>query len=423
MEIYVVQFGDDIESIANRYGISVERLISDNGLTNPHALVVGQALVILYPKETYTVKSGDTLESIAERNEISLMQLLRNNPFLYDREYIYQDETFVISYNTVRDIQTNSYTDFSLNQDILSRALPYLTYISIYSYRIANSGIISNYDDTTIIKMAKQYDTIPLLTISALSPVGEINIEFLYELLLDNELHEKLINEVLQILRSKGYMGANLIITEITHYNQSIYINIIEKISKILRSNGYIFMITISPDELADIALNYNRISLFVDMIIYRQNIWPLQKKPPAPISSISLIRPFIENVISNVSPKLISIGKPLVGLDWIIPYKPDSKANLISLNTIFNLAYEQNAVIQFDEMSQTPYFYYNRPTEGANEQHIVWFTDARSIKALSDVILDYDIGSTGGWNLRSNYQPLFSIIAATFNVIKLPIQ
>src|SRR5690554_3585477 len=92
MEIYIVQHGDTIESIANKFGLSIERLISDNGLINPLSLVEGQALVILHPKTTYTVKTGDTLETIAVNNGISLMELFRNNPFLYDRQYLYQDE-------------------------------------------------------------------------------------------------------------------------------------------------------------------------------------------------------------------------------------------------------------------------------------------------------------------------------------------
>lgn len=98
MEIYIVKHGDNIESIANKYGITVERLITDNGLINPQSLVIGQALVILKPKITYTVMSGDTLESIANINHISLMQLIRNNPFLYDREFIYPGEGLVIQY-------------------------------------------------------------------------------------------------------------------------------------------------------------------------------------------------------------------------------------------------------------------------------------------------------------------------------------
>lgn len=425
MEIYVVQHGDDIESISDRYGISVERLISDNGLKNPNTLAVGQTLVILYPKETYTVKLGDTLETIADQNGISLQQLLRNNAFLYDREYIYEGETLVISFNTVRDTTTNGYTDATLSQDTLSRALPYLTYISIYSYRIAsdNSSIISYYDDSTILKMAKQYDTIPLLMISALSQTEDIKIDYLYELLLNNELQDKLMNETLQILRSKQYMGANLVINYLTDYNQSLYLNVIKKISALLRNEGYIFMVTINPQFSSEVNVDYSSISEFVDRIIFLESIWTMQKQPPAPISNISLIKPFIENVTSNVSPNLISIGKPLIGYDWIIPFTPGSSAVLMSLNSTINLAYDLKAVIQLDETSQTPYFYYNKSINEVNEQHIVWFLDARSIKALDDVIIDYGLIGTGLWNLRSYYQQLFSIIAATFNIIKYPFQ
>lgn len=425
MEIYVVQYGDDIESIANRYGISVERLVSDNGLTNPNRLVIGQTLIILHPKEIYTVKSGDTLKTIAEQNGISLMQLLRNNPFLYGREYIYENETLVISFNTIRDIQTNAFTDETLSQDTLSIALPYLTYLSIYSYRINydTASIITYFDDTPIIKMAKQYDTTPLLMISALSLTGEINLDHLYELLLDNALQNELIREAYQILKSKEYMGVNFVLSYITDFNQSLYLNVIEKISLILRNEGYLFMVTINPNFSAGVSIDYKSISLLVDRIILLENLWPKLKQPPGPISNISLIRPYIENVTSEVSSNFFSIGKPLIAINWITTYDPNSKTFIMSLNSAIELAYDENSEIQLDEVSQTPYFYYNGPIERINEEHVVWFIDARSIKAANDVILDYDLLGTGLWNLRSYYQQLFSIIAATFNIVKFPLQ
>ena len=42
MLIHVVQQGETIETIANYYGISVMRLISDNGLKRTENLVIGQ---------------------------------------------------------------------------------------------------------------------------------------------------------------------------------------------------------------------------------------------------------------------------------------------------------------------------------------------------------------------------------------------
>ncbi|MDI9509849.1 MAG: LysM peptidoglycan-binding domain-containing protein [Bacillota bacterium] len=425
MEIYIVQHGDSVESIADRYGISVERLISDNGISNPKILVVGQALVILIPKETYIVKPGDSLEAIASANGISIMQLLRNNPFLYNREYIYENESLVISFNTKGKIQTHAFTDAPLSQDTLYRALPYLTYISVYNYRVSyeTSSILNMYDDTNIVELAKRYSTIPLLMISALSLTGSINLEHLYALLLNNQLQDKLIDEAFEILRLSEYKGVNLAISYITDYNQGLYFSIIEKISKILRNTGYIFMVTISPNFSAEVNIDYSKISLYVDRIIFVENIWPKQAQEPAPVSNVSLIRPFIENVTRTISPSMISIGKPLIGYDWSIPFTPGSLAHILSLSSIISLAYEENAEIQLDEESQTPYFTYTRPSDRFNLHNIVWFIDARSIKALNDLILEYSLIGTGLWNLRNYYQKLFSIITATFDITKLPLK
>ena len=46
MEIYVVKSGDNVDSIAGAYGVSVESIIYDNQLVYPYPLAVGQALLI-----------------------------------------------------------------------------------------------------------------------------------------------------------------------------------------------------------------------------------------------------------------------------------------------------------------------------------------------------------------------------------------
>ena len=58
MIIHVVQQGDTIESIAERYGVSVTRLIIDNGLEEPDHLVIGQSIIVAFPELTYTVQEG-----------------------------------------------------------------------------------------------------------------------------------------------------------------------------------------------------------------------------------------------------------------------------------------------------------------------------------------------------------------------------
>lgn len=425
MDIYVVQPGDTINSIASTFGISTERLITDNGLINPNTLVTGQALIILHPKETYIVQENDTLATIADSHNISLLQLVRNNPFLYDRQYIQPGESLVIAYNTSKDIEVHGYTYVFINKDILTRSLPYLTYLSIYNYQAIENAIIAiENNDDEIIEFAKRYDTIPLLMISTFSPTEQLDVEYAYQLLLDYDEQDKLIKDLLQIIETKGYSGINFVIGNITSYNQSLYLKAFTKISKALKDAGYYFVLSISSDyskrsnSEAFTNIDFKSIGLLVDRIIFIQDFWVRKMQPPSPVSNISLIRPLIEHVNSQTND--ISIGKPLVAFDWELPYSPGlSEINTLSLNSAITLAYEQRATIQLDEESQTPFYTYNRASARTVVGHIVWFIDARSIRALDDVIMDNNLTSTGLWYIAAYNQQLFSSINANYSIIK----
>lgn len=144
--------------------------------------------------------------------------------------------------------------------------------------------------------------------------------------------------------------------------------------------------------------------------------------EPPSPVSNILLLREFINFVTTKVSHDMISVGKPIIGYDWELPYAPGiSKVNSMTLSSAIALAYDQGVMIQFDEDSQTPYFYYVSSNRGIPQNHIVWFIDTRSIKALDKLIIDYDLIGSGIWNITSFYQQMWSAINATFYIVKLP--
>jgi LysM repeat protein len=87
---YVVQSGDTLGGIAFRYGLGPWALLQANGLRGPHELVLGQNLVIpaadgSLPEtdpevaEIYVVQQGDTLRGIAERFETSSFAIASTN--------------------------------------------------------------------------------------------------------------------------------------------------------------------------------------------------------------------------------------------------------------------------------------------------------------------------------------------------------
>lgn len=74
--VYTVKSGDTLWSVAKKFGISVDELKKVNNLTS-NSLSIGQKLVIPSEKETtnknvYTVQSGDTLYSIAKKYDVSV---------------------------------------------------------------------------------------------------------------------------------------------------------------------------------------------------------------------------------------------------------------------------------------------------------------------------------------------------------------
>ena len=82
-----VKSGDTISGLADRYGVSVERLMRANGIRNSNHVEVGQTLrlpsgargVVSAGQGRHTVKGGDTLGGIAARYRVSSRDLIAIN--------------------------------------------------------------------------------------------------------------------------------------------------------------------------------------------------------------------------------------------------------------------------------------------------------------------------------------------------------
>jgi murein DD-endopeptidase MepM/ murein hydrolase activator NlpD len=78
---YTVQTGDNVSSIAEQFGVSVETVLWNNGNLedNPDYLGLGDVLTILPVSGVYhTVADGDTLESIAEQYKAKVEDIIEH---------------------------------------------------------------------------------------------------------------------------------------------------------------------------------------------------------------------------------------------------------------------------------------------------------------------------------------------------------
>jgi spore germination protein len=429
MIIHVVQQGETINSIADHYGMSVEQLLQDNNLPNPGNLVVGQSIVIAPPEQTYTVQEGDTLEEIATVYNVSVMQLLRNNPFLSDREYIYPGETLVIRYNNTKGSVTVHGNSFPfINIDILKKTLPYLTYLSVVNYTATTEGeIMSSYDDTLIIQLAKDYKVLPLMLLSTFTLIGEANLRVAYDLLINKDFQNKQIDNILNILRTKGYRGVNLSFQYVNASTLSYYESYLENVFNRLNEEGYSVFATVTPDfSVVDQVVNfdlvdYSIMNQYANSIIFMNYEWATILSAPSPITSISSAQVFLDYIKNSVSLDKVVIGIPTIGYDWQLPFLAGvSEVTSLTMNNAITLASVVDTEIQFDEVSQTPYYFYSVNINNSQRQHVVWFIDARSIKALAELVSTNNLLGSGVWNIMEFNSQLWLIFNTQYEIVKI---
>jgi spore germination protein len=428
MDIHVVQPGETIYSIADKYKVSPTRLIQDNGLIEPFRLVIGQTIVIVYPEQTYTVSEGDSIDSIAKAQGVSLMQLLRNNPFLFDRKFIYPGETLVISYKPSNiKISTNGYTNPYMNRDILRKTLPYLTYLSVFGYRTTAEAEIIGIDDTEIIQIAKEYGVAPIMLLSTVTGQGIGNIEAIYSILNSEALMDQHIEDILNILRAKGYYGINITLQYLNTENTQFYETYITKLVNSLNSENYMVFVTLSPNiiynpnETAFERIDYSGLGQAANGITLLSYNWGYSYGAPAPVTSVMLLRTFYDYAVTLIPPAKIFLGIPLMGYDWELPYVVGiSRANSLTYDTAITLAGNFNATIQFDEISQTPFFEYVDMQSVIPIQHIVWFIDARSIDALVKLVPGYGFQGIGIWNIMYFFSQMWLVINSQYEIEKI---
>lgn len=422
MLIHVVQTNETINSIADKYGVSVTRLVQENDLTNPDNLVVGQSILIVYPEKTYTVKVDDTLVDIANDNGVTVMQMLRNNPYLLDREALYPGETLVVSYGDekIRDITTNGYVYPFVNKAILRKNLLYLTYLSIFSYTLKPNGEINDIDDNDIIHLAKFYGVAPIMVLSNISQEGTIDKEVLHNILISQNMKNNLIDNIFKILKTKGYYGINIDTPYVLEEDRELYIEFISLITESFNKEGYKVFVTITPDSFkSDTGYNetidFSTLGNIANGITLISYSWGYSESSIGGVP-LYLQETLLEFMLRQIPPEKTSIGITNIGYIMGLPFEAGvTRASSISVANAYLLASNVDAKINFNNVNLLSYFYIMNP-----DNYYVYFHDIRAIEALFNLVTKYDLDGVDIWNAM-NFLPQACLLLNTqFRILKV---
>ena len=427
MIIYIVHPGDTIYSIAEIYGVPVERLILDNGLTNPNNLVEGQSIVIVYPKQIYTVQDGDSLESIAKTYHVTVEQLLRNNPSLSGRNYIYPGETIIIDYDVekIGDISTNGYVYPYINLDLLRKILPYLTYLTLFTYGLTPDGELIQIDDTDIIQIAKEYKVAPLMLISTVLSVGDFSTELTHAILSSKSIQDYLITNIITNMKVKGYFGLYINFGFILIEDSLAYVDFITVLTNRLAEEGFEVCVALAPnitDQSGTIyeGHDYEGLGHAVTAVLLMTYDWGKALGPFTSVAPVNMMREVFDYSVTKISPAKTYIGIPTYGYDWTLqPKNGITIVHFLSNEAAINLAIEKKTEIHYDEVSQAPFYYYTENYGTNIINHIVWFEDARSIDAKVRLVPEYGFRGISILNVMSDFPQLWLVINTQYQIRK----
>ncbi len=423
MELYIVKSGDTVHQIARRYSTSADAIIFANQLQNPNVLSVGQALVIPNSEPRHAVNRGDTLYSIARRYDVNLSRLIAANPQIANPNRIYPGQTVAIPTDgrQMREIIVNGYitdaTDSTLNA-----TLPYLTFLSPFSYR---SDLLGNLTPTfnLDITLSAGQRTANLLTLTNLLDAGGFSGQIAHAILTDSDVQDKFLENVEALLRQGGWYGINVDFEYIYQFDRDSYNQFLRRLTQRMHQLGYIVVTALAP-KLSDnqqgllySAHDYAFHGQTADYVILMTYEWGYTYGPAMAVAPLDKVRQVLDYATQVIPAEHILMGVPNYGYDWTLPFAQGTAARSLSNIDAVTLAGQVKAGIQYDQTAQSPFFRYY---DGDSRQHEVWFEDARSLRGKYSLVNEYGLAGVSFWNLNNLFRTNFIVLESMFSVEKV---
>lgn len=368
MVIYTVRAGDTIDNIASRYGISADDIAYDNQIPFPYALAVGASLLLT--QASYTLTSEDILVS-----------------------------------NSGRPAYSGGYAYPFISRWVLEQTLPYLTDLFIFSYGFTVEGTLipPALDDTFMITLAKNYGVAPILTLTPFGPDGMFSNYLITRVVNDETAKAQLIEELVNQITERGFEGVDIDFEYILAEDRIPFAEFVSEVRTSINALGYPVSVALAP-KISDTQTgllyegkDYALLGEAADYVLLMTYEWGYTFGPAMAVAPLNKVREVVEYALTKIPAEKINLGIPNYGYDWTLPFvRGTSKAQNIGNIEAVQIAIAQGAQIQFDAVSQSPFFTYVQ--NGLT--HEVWFEDVRSIHAKFGLVQEYGLRGMSYWQI-----------------------
>lgn len=378
MEIYVVNPGDTVDSIATENGVPVDTILYNNQLEYPYELAVGQALLL---SKGEGEQGGKTVE-------------------------------------------VNGYAYPFIQRDVLDQTLPYLSDLSVFSYGFTTEGdlIFPTLDDTFMIEAALTVGVSPVLTLTPIGPDGRFSNYLITSMVNDPDAWGNIIRQLVATVQEKGFQGVDIDFEYILAEDAEAFAEFVGNVRLAINEIGYPVSVALAPKTSDDqpgllyAGKNYALLGEAADKVLLMTYEWGYTYGPPMAVAPINKVREVVEYALTRIPAYKVNLGIPNYGYDWPLPFEQGvTAAKTIGNIEAVRIAIENDAQIQFDTTAMSPYFRYVK--DGV--EHEVWFEDVRSMEAKFNLVREFDLRGMGYWQIMKLFRANWLLLSDRFLIRK----
>ncbi|MFJ8247444.1 LysM peptidoglycan-binding domain-containing protein [Peribacillus asahii] len=404
MTVHVVQKGESLWQIANRYQVPVSTIVEVNGLPSANAIIPGLALYI--PDEAivqirpYTVKAGDTFLQLANRFNTTIEAILQANPRI-DPSQLYIGQRLLIPTPLKPQIETLGFIIPYSPQSILPilRTLSNsLTYIAVVSYSFTTQGYAYVLlDDTEVVRESNKLGVTTLLMIRNFTSEG-FDAELAGNVFANPVYRRNLIDSLLRFVNEKEYDGVSLDIEFIPPARRREFNTFLNELKtalgpRILHVNVHAKTEDLPTNRIVG-AYDYQSIGAIADVVAVMTIDYGYPGGPPNPVAPLWWMDQIVRYATSLIDSRKVQIAFPLYGYDWRVI---DNTTTALSVNGAQNQAISANTVIEFNQVAASPWYQHWK----GMEENIVWFEDIRSYQEKYNLVDQYQLLGVTYWQLN----------------------
>lgn len=417
----VVRVGDSLGAIASRAGVNVQDLAEANNIVDPTLIFAGQMLNLPYVR--YTIEPGDTLWSIGERYGISVNQLAETNA-IDNPSQISAGTTIRIPMRQRPVTEINAYTT-QINDEGAEEVLRLgsnFTYLAPFMYSMTEDGSLTSMQEEGLLAAAQRQHVAPLLVLTNFRN-NNFDSDLAAAVLRNPSVQDTLITHLLETMQAKGYRGLNIDFEYVYPEDRENYNNFLRRLVERLHPAGLLVSTALAPKESGEQqgllyeAHDYQAHGEIVDFVVVMTYEWGWAGGRPWAIAPINKVRDVLDYAVTVIPRDKIMMGIPLYGRDWRIPWQQGTTARTVSPPEAVQLAARYGVAIQYDETYQSPFFRY---TDDDGQGHEVWFEDARSMQAKYQTMKDYDLRGGSYWVLGIPFPQNWPVLTNNFKIRKI---